>query len=529
MSTVKKLYCSDVLVSSDITFVGVVETLKTHINSTSKHSILDDDSISLTSLWSSTKIDNLINSTEKLSNKSAANGYAGLDANALIPNALIPPLAITKPIVYNDIAARDADVANIEMGDVAIILDIEKTYIYNGSSYTELLSSGCCVSSVNGKSGSVISLDTSDIPEVTNLYYTEDRVSANADVVNNSSALSALTTWYETESQESCFEILPDVAASEIASATKGTSVTPISGTYRCTFSSQFELTNGGNLNSRCPAAIEKIITQINALSTVAHAAAYGAGEIIYPGNYYIAAATTHNGVLEFDALGDPNALFVLTGGAAHSIAVGASFVLSNGAKTANILWYTVGALSCGADVTIRGTFIGDAAIGIGSGCILDGRLFTTNGAITTGNVMELPVDDTFGFDFGVASQFVMFSIIGDITNPLPGSNPAIINSGQVGCGTGTVTGFSPYDGTYSVPLDETPYFRVGFGIYSGEILAPSSLMYVENTLVGKYYSVACACNIVSTGDIISVRAFIDTEKGGIIVTNRTLYVDKIA
>jgi hypothetical protein len=528
MSTVKKLYCSDVLVSSDITFVGVGETLKTHINDTSKHSILNDASTSLSSLWSSTKIDNLINLTESLSNKSAANGYAGLDANSLIPNILIPPLAITKPIVYADIATRDADVANVEMGDVAIILDIEKTYIYNGASYTELLSSGCCVSSVNGKTGSVISLDTSDIPEIANLYYTEARVSANVDVVNNSTSLSSLTTWYESTSQETCSEILPGVVT-EITSASQGTSVTPISGTYRCAFNSQFELTNGGDPNSRCPAAIEKIITQIKALSTVAHAAAYGLGEILLPGNYYIAAATTHNGVLEFDALGDPDALFVLTGGAAHSIAVGASFVLSNGAKASNILWYAVGAISCGVDVTIRGTFIGDAAIGIGSGCTLDGRLFTTNGAITTGNVMGLPADDTFGFDLGVASQFVMFSIIGDITNPLPGSNPAIINSGQIGCGTGTVTGFSPYDGAYTVPPEETPYFRIGFGIYSGEILAPASLMYVENTIVGKYYSVACVCNIVSTGDIISVRAFIDTEKGGVIVTNRTLYVDKIS
>jgi hypothetical protein len=44
---------------------------------------------------------------------------------------------------------------------------------------------GGAVDSVNGEVGVVV-LDTSDIAEVTNLYYTETRVSANTDVAANS-------------------------------------------------------------------------------------------------------------------------------------------------------------------------------------------------------------------------------------------------------------------------------------------------------------------------------------------------------
>lgn len=512
----------------DIASDGIAQD--SHIDNDEKHRLINDLSTSTTELWSSNKITDLLDTKVDLSTKNVAYGYAGLDGNNVIPNIHIPPLALTKPILYDNLTDRDADVANVEMGDVAIVVDVQKSYIYSGSGYIELVTTGS-ISSINGKSGGSVQINTVDIPEVTNLYYTETRVSANTDLVSNTNRITSLEsfvhTWYESESQETCDEVFPS-SINEITSTSQGTSFTPISGTYRCTLNTQFELTKGGTIISRVPAAINNTIDQLNVLTYVAHAAAYGAGEVLTAGNYYIAGATTHTGILEFDAQNDSDALFIIKCGAAHAVEVNASYILSNGAKSSNIIWYVVGALSVGANVTIRGTFIGDAAVGIGTNCILDGRLFTTNGAITTGNVMALPVDDTYSIDLGVSSQFVLFSIFGDITNPLPGTNPSIINSGIIACGTGTVLGFSPYDGTYTVDPETDPTIRVLFGIYNGVTLVPSSLTYKETKLIGKYYSISASCTLVSTGDVISAKVGIDSEKGGVIITNRTLFASRI-
>jgi hypothetical protein len=530
MSVFKKINATFINVSDDIKFLNTIETVNSHIINTNKHRTIDDVSILTTDLWSADKINSSLNLKEDLTNKNIANGYVGLTAATLIPNNLLPPLAITKPIVYDSIALRDADVANVDEGDVAIVIDVNKSYIYSGSVYIELISSGS-VSSVNGMSGGAILLTTEDIPEVTNLYYTETRVSANLDLIDNTNRIITLEndttgTWYESSSTEICDEVFPSSIV-EISSASQDTSFTPISGTYRVTFNAQFELTKGGTLASRCPGAINNLKDQINALTFTAHAVGYGS-ETLFAGNYYAAGATTHTGVLTFDAQGDSDATFVIKCGAAHAIATLASTVLLNGAKAANVFYYVIGALSAGANTTVVGTYVGDAAVGIGDNCVLDGRLFTTSGAITTGNIMGLPAGDAYSFDLGVAAQFVLFNILGNITNPTPVANPSIINSGLIACGSGTVSGFAPYDGVYTIDPETTPTLRIVFGIYNGEILSPSSLTYKESKIIGKYCTVNMATTIVNTGELISARIGVDSIKGSAIVTNRTLFGSKL-
>jgi hypothetical protein len=141
---------------------------------------------------------------------------------------------------------------------------------------------------------------------------------------------------------------------------------------------------------------------------------------------------------------------------------------------------------------------------------------------------MGLPPDDTYAFDLGAAAQFVLFDVLGDITNPTPAVNPSVITSGAVACGTGNVLGFPPYDGAYTVYPQTTPTIRIRFGIYDGETIAPSSLTYVENKILSKYYSVSASTTIVSTGDPISARVSVDSAKGGGIVTNRTMFANTL-
>lgn len=119
--------------------------------------------------------------------KGVANGVAELDANGLIPNHHIPPLALTKPYVVQTIADRDA-LTGINTGDVAIVVNDPTpanngNYIYDsdGPSWIALYQSTAPVNSVNGQTGTV-TLYTGDISEgvgansePSQLFFTDQR------------------------------------------------------------------------------------------------------------------------------------------------------------------------------------------------------------------------------------------------------------------------------------------------------------------------------------------------------------------
>ena len=103
-------------------------------------------------------------------------------ANGKISDSVLPPLAITEPYAVNDeteMLALDA-----QKGDVAIRADEGKSYILkqtpasDRTNWLELKSPECKVLSVNGKIGTVV-LTTTDIEEGNNLYYTDERDTAN--------------------------------------------------------------------------------------------------------------------------------------------------------------------------------------------------------------------------------------------------------------------------------------------------------------------------------------------------------------
>lgn len=76
--------------------------------------------------------------------KGSANGIATLDSGGKIPSSQIPLIALVSVDVVADITARDA--LTVEEGDVAVVTDagggITKTYIYNGASWTEIITNG---------------------------------------------------------------------------------------------------------------------------------------------------------------------------------------------------------------------------------------------------------------------------------------------------------------------------------------------------------------------------------------------------
>ena len=123
----------------------------------------------------------------RTSDKGVAGGVAELDANGLIPNHHIPPLALSKPYVVNTLADRDA-LTGINTGDVAIVTSDSTpsnngNYIYDDTipSWIALYNPTAPVSSVNGQTGTV-TLYTGDVSEgqgaqgeASKLYFTDSR------------------------------------------------------------------------------------------------------------------------------------------------------------------------------------------------------------------------------------------------------------------------------------------------------------------------------------------------------------------
>jgi len=311
--------------------------------------------------------------------------------------------------------------------------------------------------------------------------------------------------------------------ASPTATDVTGTLVTAATaGTYRATLTAQFAATPG-LVAAQCSTDLNALIAQINALTGfVGHAAAYGTGEVLLPGRYYIAGATTHTGNLTFDAQGDSTALWIMKCGAAHAIAAAATVSLVNGAKASNIFWLIVGAPTIGASCTLKGTYIGMSAIAPGDVFDLEGRVLTTTGGVTTSNTTyKVPVGDPPILNLGILKSFVFFTPAGAISNTVVTGGV-----GDIATGGGAVTGFGTINGTVYLPTDVNT--KVSFGLYANDVLIPNSTMYTESRLYGGYLAVSTAGQaVVTAGQKISAK--VQVNVGSVIVANRTLYATKVA
>lgn len=106
----------------------------------------------------------------------SANGVAVLDTDGKISSDKLPAIALSEIYVVSDATERDSLTA--QEGDVAKVINDNSTFIFDGSSWVELVTN-YAVDSVNGKTG-VVSLDTDDVPEGENKYFTEERASASS-------------------------------------------------------------------------------------------------------------------------------------------------------------------------------------------------------------------------------------------------------------------------------------------------------------------------------------------------------------
>lgn len=116
------------------------------------------------------------------------------------------------------------------------------------------------------------------------------------------------------------------------------------------------------------------------------HAPAFGSGETLTQGVYFIGSAGSLAGNLTLDAQGDTSAVFIFRFNGAFSSGALANVCLINKALPCKVFWVAEGAIALASSNTMKGTLIANnAAISMADNGYLQGRLFSTTGAVTFG------------------------------------------------------------------------------------------------------------------------------------------------
>lgn len=335
-------------------------------------------------------------------------------------------------------------------------------------------------------------------------------------------------------------EIDPISTSSLTAVLAKGMRLSPPAGTYSVSFNSQYN-----NDNTIVPIVgtaqgaidIQAAYDELMALpvTNTTHIPAFGSGETIYPGVYFIPGAASVAGTLILDAKGNSDALFVFRTGGAMAAGAATVVILKNGAEARNVFWVSEGSPSVGAASTMKGTMIGrNGAAAMAATGSLEGRLFTILGAITFGPGTAIIPSGISPINLGVLSSFVFFTGSGAVSNT---STSNI--TGNIGTNVGTISGFesSTVDGNFYtnnaavsstsstttvINDSKTP---VTFSIYKNGIIIPGS----TKTLISN----ASAANIslqaivsVTEGQLIEVRW--KTASSKLSMGSRTLTAIKV-
>ena len=114
----------------------------------------------------------------------------------------------------------------------------------------------------------------------------------------------------------------------------------------------------------------------------------FGHNLVLTPHTYLMNAAVTFTDTLYLDALGNPNAVFIIKTNGAFATTANSKVALINGTQAKNVYWLVNGAVSITANSIFNGTIVtAGGAIDILSGTTLNGRALATNGAVSTASI----------------------------------------------------------------------------------------------------------------------------------------------
>ena len=138
-------------------------------------------------------------------------------------------------------------------------------------------------------------------------------------------------------------------------------------------------------VTGQCATDLLALYTGLNAIPATHsnHAPAFGGGETLYKGVYAIGGAGSVGAVLNLDAQGDPDAVFIFKIAGAFTTGASTTVNLLNEATSCHVFWIAEGAIAMAASTNMKGTLIANnGAISMAAGGVLDGRMFSTSGAV---------------------------------------------------------------------------------------------------------------------------------------------------
>jgi len=202
-------------------------------------------------------------------------------------------------------------------------------------------------------------------------------------------------------------------------------------------------------VSAQCATDLLIAYNQLNgSIATFFPANLLGNGQILTPGIYSIASATTLNLDLTLNAQGNPNAVFIFKIDGSLSANAASKIKLINGALACNVFWKVEGLVSLASGTTMRGTIIANnAAISMNVGDTLEGRALSTAGAVTMNGVLAYTptgcgsavLTGPAAPSLGAVACYALFSGNGAVSN-----SGLTFVTGDVGTNTGLTTGFDP-------------------------------------------------------------------------------------
>jgi len=106
-------------------------------------------------------------------------------------------------------------------------------------------------------------------------------------------------------------------------------------------------------------------------------------GLTLTPGVYCFDTSAQLTGVLELDAEGDPDAVFVFRIGSTLTTASNSSVSMLNSADPCNVFWQVGSSATLGTDTAFAGSILALTSITLNTGADIDGRALARNGAVT--------------------------------------------------------------------------------------------------------------------------------------------------
>lgn len=214
----------------------------------------------------------------------------------------------------------------------------------------------------------------------------------------------------------------------------------------------------------KCTDDLTLLYTELsNTVATISFVDTIGVGDTLVEGVYSVPGASVLDLNLILDAKNNPNAIFIFKINGAFSTTANSKVELINGALACNVFWNVEGAIALETNSSMKGTLIANNnAVSMAVGTSLEGRLFSTTGAISVNGVYahtpigcgSLTLTGAVEPTLASTECFSIFSSDGLVSNT--GTTNVL---GDVGTNLGATNGYNSFGVTgiiHSIPDEAT-------------------------------------------------------------------------